>query len=87
MSDTADLRIDPSETYDWTAAADELLDEAVDRNERIACQFEEFSLGIPVRTGSDPPLANWEFDGGVEIAIKGERGPLVDWMEWWNDKV
>ena len=72
--------------YDWAETADELLDEAVDREDRVACRFDDLSLAVPVRTGEDAPLAEWEFDGTVEISISGERGPLVDWMQWWNEQ-
>ena len=82
MSET-DLRIEAGDR-EWTRTAEEVLDEAVDRDERIACSFEELAVGVPVRTGADAPIAHWEFDGSVEIGIDGERGPLADWLRWWE---
>lgn len=71
---------------EWEGAAESLLDEAVDRKETISCDFEELAVRVPLRTGRDAPTAEWGLDGTVEITIQGDRGPLADWMEWWNER-
>lgn len=84
MSET-DLRIEPGER-EWTRTAEDVLDEAVDRDERIVCAFDELRVGVPVRIGADAPVAQWELDGSVEITVRGDRGPLADWLQFWEDR-
>ncbi|MEZ3116285.1 hypothetical protein RYH80_10230 [Halobaculum sp. MBLA0147] len=84
MSDTAQ-GVDPRRP-EWSRRVDELLDEAVDREEDLVCSFDDVWVEVPLRTGGGAPTAEWGLSGSVEITVEGQRGPLADWLRWWHGR-
>ena len=68
----------------WMDSLDEVLDEAVTRDEGVEFTAEGLRVQVPSRFGEDAPRAEWGFDGSVRIDVEGERGPLAEWVRLWG---
>jgi hypothetical protein len=71
----------------WMDSIDEMLDEAVSRDEGLELTAEDLRVHIPLRFGEDAPRAEWGFDGNVRIEVEGERGPLAEWVQLWESQL
>lgn len=71
----------------WMDSLDEVLDEAVTRDEGLELTAEDLRVQIPLRFGEDAPCAEWGFDGSVRIDVEGERGPLAEWVRLWGSQL
>jgi len=68
----------------WMDSLDEVLDEAITRDEGVELTAEGLRVQVPLRFGEDSPRAEWGFDGSVRIDVEGERGPLAEWVRLWG---
>jgi hypothetical protein len=88
MSDRTREASDASEyPQTWMDSIDEVLDEAMARDEGLELTAEDLRVEVPLRFGEDAPRAEWEFDGGVRIDVEGERGPLAEWVRLWGSQL
>jgi hypothetical protein len=71
----------------WMDSLDQVLDEAVTRDEGLELTAEDLRVQIPLRLGADAPRAEWGFDGSVRIDVEGERGPLAEWVRLWGSQL
>jgi hypothetical protein len=78
---------DPEEWEEWLRTAEEVLDETVEREGTLECEFDEFAVGIPMAWGEEADRARWGLDGTVRVRIDGDRRPLAAWLDWWYDRV
>jgi hypothetical protein len=71
----------------WMDGVDQMLDEAVARDEGLELTAEDLSVEVPLRFGPDAPRAEWGFDGSVRVDVEGERGPLAEWLRLWGEQL
>ncbi|MFB6206084.1 MAG: hypothetical protein ABEJ05_06115 [Haloglomus sp.] len=71
----------------WMDSIDEVLDEAVTRDEGLELTAEDLRVEVPLRFGEDASRAEWGFDGSVRIDVEGERGPLAEWLRLWESQL
>ena len=68
----------------WMDGIDEVLDEAMTRDEGLELTAEDLQVEVPLRFGESTPRAEWGLDGSVRIDVEGERGPLAEWVRLWG---
>ena len=68
----------------WLDAIDDVLDTIIDREEDLECSFQELTVDVPLRMGSDAEVARWRVDGTLRVRIDGAGGPLAEWLRWWS---
>jgi hypothetical protein len=71
----------------WMDSIDEVLDEAMTRDEGLELTAEDLRVEVPLQFGADATRAEWEFDGSVRIDVEGERGPLAEWVRLWGSQL
>jgi hypothetical protein len=70
----------------WLDLADDVLDEGVDREDRLSLTCEDLTVEIPATVGVDADRAVWHFDGAVRISVDGMRRPLAEWIHLWRSR-
>lgn len=71
----------------WLDVVDDVLDTAIDREEDLECTFEDVTVDVPLRMGSESEFARWHLDGTVRVHVEGMRGPLAEWLRWWSQQL
>lgn len=71
----------------WMDSIDEVLDEAMTRDEGLELTAEALRVEVPLHFGEDATRAEWKFDGSVRIDVEGERGPLAEWVRLWGSQL
>lgn len=73
-----------SEPQTWLDFAGEVIDEGVDRDERVSLTCDEMTVEIPSQVGQDADHAVWRLNGTVRVSVDGMRGPLAEWIRLWR---
>jgi hypothetical protein len=71
----------------WLDAIESVLDATIETDEAVACRFDDLTVDVPLRPGTDSPRARWRLDGTVTVSVDGTRGPLAEWLDWWSRQV
>lgn len=68
----------------WLDIAGEIIDEGVDRDERVSVICDEMTVEIPSQAGRDADHAVWRLNGTIRVSVDGMRGPLAEWVRLWQ---
>lgn len=75
------------EWEEWLKTVEGVLDETVEREGKLECEFDNLQLGIPTSWGEETEHAQWSFNGTVRIQVEGDRRPLAAWLKWWYERM